>query len=95
MKQVCVSRGAIADNRALLRALRENCIAGAGLDAHETEPLPPDSPLWSLPNVIVTPHIGAVSKGTIDRGCDIFLENLRRHRDGRPLRNLVDKQAGY
>ena len=92
---ICFSRGAIADPGALERALREKWIAGAGLDAHAVEPLPPDSPFWSLPNVIVTPHIGAVSPQTIDRGNDIFLENLRRYRSRQPLINVVDKNAGY
>jgi phosphoglycerate dehydrogenase-like enzyme len=92
---ICVSRGAIADTEALVRALREAWIAGAGLDAHETEPLSADSPFWTMPNVIVTPHIGAVSKGTVNRGNDIFLENLRRYRAGEPLKNVVDKNAGY
>jgi phosphoglycerate dehydrogenase-like enzyme len=92
---VCFSRGAIADPVALERALRKGWIAGAGLDAHAVEPLPPDSPFWTMPNVIVTPHIGAVSKGTVDRGIDIFLDNLRRYRRREPLVNLVDKTLGY
>jgi phosphoglycerate dehydrogenase-like enzyme len=92
---VCVSRGAIADTAALLRALEENWIAGAGLDAHAVEPLPAESPFWRLPNVIITPHIGAVSTGTVERGNDIFIENLRRYRAGEPLLNVVDKDAGY
>jgi phosphoglycerate dehydrogenase-like enzyme len=92
---ICFSRGAIADPAALETALREGWIAGAGLDAHAVEPLPTESPFWSMPNVIVTPHIGAVSERTIDRGNDIFLENLRRFRAGEPLINVVDKGAGY
>lgn len=92
---VCVSRGAIAETRALERALAEGWIAGAGLDAHAVEPLPTDSPFWRMPNVIVTPHIGSISAGTVERGIDIFLENLRRFVAGRPLVNLVDKEAGY
>jgi phosphoglycerate dehydrogenase-like enzyme len=92
---ICFSRGAIADPLALARALREGWIAGAGLDAHAVEPLPADSPFWTMPNVIVTPHIGAISQGTIDRGNDIFLDNLRRFRAGQPLLNVVDKNAGY
>jgi len=92
---ICFSRGAIADTAALGRALREGWIAGAGLDAHAVEPLPAESPFWSMRNVIVTPHIGAVSPGTIDRGNDIFLENLRRYRAGQPMINVVDKNAGY
>jgi phosphoglycerate dehydrogenase-like enzyme len=92
---ICYSRGGIADDAALLRALREGWIAGAGLDAHSTEPLPPDSPFWSLPNVIVTPHGGAATPSTRQRGIAIFLENLRRYQAGQPLLNVIDKDAGY
>jgi phosphoglycerate dehydrogenase-like enzyme len=92
---VCFSRGGIADDDALLRALREGWIAGAGLDAHSDEPLPPDSPFWDLPNALVTPHNGATTALTRQRGVDIFAENLRRFVAGEPLINLVDKSAGY
>jgi phosphoglycerate dehydrogenase-like enzyme len=79
----------------VLTALREGWIAGAGLDAHAVEPLPPDSPFWSLPNVIVTPL------GRRDHGPDgaagrgVFVDNLARFVAGEPLRNIVDKRAGY
>lgn len=92
---VCISRGGIADDEALLEALRTGEIAGAGLDAHGVEPLPPDSPFWSLPNVIVTPHNGATSTGTRRRSQEIVAENLRRFVAGEPLHNIVDKSAGY
>jgi phosphoglycerate dehydrogenase-like enzyme len=92
---ICFSRGGIADDGALLRALREGWIAGAGLDAHGEEPLPPDSPFWDLPNAIVTPHNGATTPATRQRGVGIFVENLRRYQAGQPLMNVVDKQAGY
>jgi phosphoglycerate dehydrogenase-like enzyme len=92
---VCISRGATADPDALLRALREGWIAGAGLDAHAVEPLPPDSPFWDAPNTIVTPHYGATTPLTYRRGADIFLDNLRRYVAGEPLHNVVDKEAGY
>lgn len=92
---ICFSRGGIIDDHALLRALREGWIAGAGLDAHGVEPLPPDSPFWTLPNTIVTPHNGATTPGTRERGLQIFLDNLRRYASGAPLVNVVDKQAGY
>lgn len=92
---ICFSRGGIADDDALIAALRDGQLAGAGLDAHSVEPLPQDSPFWSLPNVIVTPHHGALTDGTRARGHDIFVENLRRYSAGEALRNLVDKQAGY
>jgi phosphoglycerate dehydrogenase-like enzyme len=92
---VCISRGGIADDDALLRALRDGAIAGAGLDAHGVEPLPADSPFWDLPGVVVTPHNGATTAETARRGVDIFLGNLRRFVAGEPLENLVDKSAGY
>jgi phosphoglycerate dehydrogenase-like enzyme len=92
---VCYSRGGIADDAALLRALNEGWIAGAGLDAHSTEPLPPDSPFWTARNTIVTPHNGASTPFTRQRGIDIFVDNLRRYLAGQPLVNVVDKAAGY
>jgi phosphoglycerate dehydrogenase-like enzyme len=92
---VCFSRGGIADDAALLRALREGWIAGAGLDAHGQEPLPPDSPFWDLPNVVITPHNAASSRAVRQRGIDIFVENLRRYVADQPLLNVVDKQLGY
>ena len=92
---VCFSRGGLADDAALERALREGWIAGAGLDAHSDEPLPEDSPFWGLPNTIVTPHNGATTAGTRRRGVEIFLDNLRRYQAGEPLRNVVDKHLGY
>ncbi len=92
---ICISRGGIADDTALLQALNERWIAGAGLDAHSVEPLPADSPFWSLPNVIVTPHNGATTPGTAQRSVEIFIDNLRRYLSGEPLRNVVDKSAGY
>lgn len=92
---VCFSRGGLADDAALYKALKENWIAGAGLDAHLIEPLPADSPFWDLPNVIITPHNGATTKATGQRGYQIFVENLKRYVAGQPLFNLVDKQHGY
>jgi phosphoglycerate dehydrogenase-like enzyme len=92
---VCYSRGGIADDAALLRALDEGWIAGAGLDAHSTEPLSPDSPFWTARNTIVTPHNGASTPFTRQRGIDIFVDNLRRYLAGQPLVNVVDKAAGY
>ncbi|MGH2457976.1 MAG: NAD(P)-dependent oxidoreductase, partial [Chloroflexota bacterium] len=92
---VCFSRGGIADDVALLRALNGGWIAGAGLDVHGQEPLPADSPFWTAPNTIVTPHNGATTAMTRQRGVDIFVDNLKRYLAGQPLRNVVDKQAGY
>lgn len=90
-----ISRGGIAEDEALLKALREGWIAGAGLDAHSIEPLPADSPFWDAPNTIITPHNGASTRNSGRRGLDIFIENLRRFTAGEPLHNLVDKEHGY
>lgn len=92
---ICISRGGIADDDALLEALRQGEIAGAGLDAHGIEPLPPESPFWDMPQVIITPHNGATTAATARRGRDIVAENLYRFVKGQPLLNVVDKQAGY
>ena len=90
-----VSRGPVVDEAALVWALRENWIAGAGLDAHAVEPLAPDSPFWDMPNVIVTSHHGALSPETRQRGYGYFLENLQRFLRGDDFINLVDKGQGY
>ncbi len=90
-----IARGAIVDEAALVTALREGWIAGAGLDTVLTEPLPPESPLWSLPNVLITPHCSALSPRLKERIAQLFIDNLNRYQTGQPLRNVVDKQAGY
>jgi len=90
-----IARGAIVDETALLAALKEGWIAGAGLDTFSTEPLPSDSPFWSLPNVFITPHCSAATPQTTQRIVDLFFDNLRRYRQGQSLKNVVDKYAGY
>lgn len=90
---VNVGRGKLIDEAALIRGLREGWLGGAGLDVFETEPLPADSPLWDMPNVIITAHYAGASPRYYERAMPIFLDNLRRYRDGEELRNLVDKQA--
>ncbi len=92
---ICVSRGAIADPAALHKALTERWIAGAVLDAHAVEPLPPDSPSWDLPNTLVTPHNAGTTLGTADRAVDIFIENLDRFRNDQALRNEIEPGVGY
>lgn len=92
---VCVSRGGIVNDGDLLHALSTGAIRAAGLDAHRVEPLPPDSPFWDLPNVIVTPHNGATTTGTLERQVAIFLDNLERFSRGAEMVNVVDKHAGY
>jgi phosphoglycerate dehydrogenase-like enzyme len=94
---VCnVSRGALIDEPALVTALTGRRIRGAVLDVFAKEPLASDSPLWQLPNVLHTPHISGVSPRLFwTRLTELFLDNWARWREGAPLRNLVDKQAGY
>jgi phosphoglycerate dehydrogenase-like enzyme len=90
-----IARGEIVQEAALVEALRAGRIAGAALDVFSQEPLPPESPIWALPNVFATPHISWNSPHIRPRTLDIFLENLRRFVAGEPLVNLVDKEAGY
>jgi phosphoglycerate dehydrogenase-like enzyme len=90
-----VARGRLIDDTALIRALRDNRIGGAALDAFRDEPLPQSSPYWSLPNVIVTPHTAWSSARVLDRSIDLFCDNLVRFSRGEQLRNVVDPSAGY
>ncbi|MBG6238396.1 phosphoglycerate dehydrogenase-like enzyme [Mycetocola sp. CAN_C7] len=90
---VVVSRGGIVRDTDLLAALKSGPLAAAGLDAHTVEPLPEDSPFWTLPNVLVTPHNGATTPATAARGAEIFRANLRRRLSSRPLLNRVDVTA--
>jgi phosphoglycerate dehydrogenase-like enzyme len=90
-----IARGEIVDEVALIEALRTRRIAGAGLDVFAQEPLPPDSPFWTLPNVFVTPHISWSSPHIRTRTLDLFAANLRTFIYQQPLQNVVDKRAGY
>ena len=92
---VNVGRGAIVDESALIKALKKGWIAGAGLDVFETEPLPVKSPLWSMDNVILSPHVSGFTNYYDDRAIDLFNENLGRYLAGAPLLNLVDRPSGY
>lgn len=92
---VNVGRGSLIDQEALITALKENRIGGAGLDVTSPEPLPAESPLWTLPNVIITPHVSGNSPGNAERRLKIFKENLRLYLSGRPMNNLVDFEKGY
>jgi phosphoglycerate dehydrogenase-like enzyme len=92
---VNVARSRIIVERALLRALREGTIGGAVLDTFRDEPLPPASPFYGLPNVIVTPHTSWSSSRVLGATVDLFAENLRRYVAGEPLLNVVDTGAGY
>lgn len=92
---IVVSRGGIVDEPALVDALKNGKIAGAGLDVLEKEPLPADSPLWELPNVIITPHLAGSSDQKERRCVEILIENLIRYEKGEPLVNVVDKRLGF
>ena len=90
-----IARGSVIDEAALTKALKEKWIAGAGLDVFEKEPLPQGSELWSLPNVIITPHVAGVTPDYNARAMDVFCENLRRYLAGQPLMNVIDRTRGY
>src|SRR5258708_31475566 len=90
-----VSRGQLIDEAALLQALRDRRIGGAALDVFAKEPLPPESPFWSLENVLITPHTSAVTKRLSARHYKLFCENLTRFLAGQPLLYEVDKKRGY
>lgn len=92
---VNVGRGSTLDEDALVAALRSGRVAGAALDVTATEPLPPDSALWELPNVLLSPHTAALSTKENARIVELFIDNLRRYLDGRPLRNVVDPTLLY
>ena len=93
---VNVARGALLDEDAVAELLASGRLRGAVLDVFRQEPLAGDSPLWQLPNALVVPHVSPVSPGRFwPRQLDLFLDNWRRYVSGQPLRNLVDKQAGY
>jgi phosphoglycerate dehydrogenase-like enzyme len=92
---VNVGRGSTVDERALVGALEAGSIAGAALDVFEDEPLPADSPLWALPNAIVSPHMAGDAAGWKEAVVELFVRNLERYLTGRPLLNVVDKTRGY
>lgn len=90
-----IGRGPIIDSIALLKALDSGHIAGAGLDVTDPEPLPPESPLWHRPNVVITAHSSGGTPHTAERTRNLFSDNLTRALLGRPLLNLVNKERGY
>jgi D-3-phosphoglycerate dehydrogenase len=90
-----VARGEVVKESALVAALTSGHLFGAGLDVTEIEPLPAESPLWNLPNVLITPHVGAQSRRRADDTTNLISENLRRFFAGQKLLNLVDKTLGY
>jgi phosphoglycerate dehydrogenase-like enzyme len=90
-----VSRGGVLDHEALVQALQKKQLAGAALDVFPEEPLPADSPLWDLTNVIISPHVAGLSPHYIDRAFILFKENLRRYIAGQDLLNKIDLERGY
>jgi phosphoglycerate dehydrogenase-like enzyme len=90
-----IGRGAIVDLTALVEALHDKRIAGAGLDVYEKEPLPADHPLWDFPNVILTPHIAGSSPRIAERHLNVVVENLRRFVAAEPLMNIADKREWF
>jgi phosphoglycerate dehydrogenase-like enzyme len=92
---VNVSRGAVVDETALIRALRDGRLAGAALDVFEREPLEPDSPFFELPNVVVSPHMSGVFRDSWGPAVQVFRANLARYLNGQPLLNAVDRTRGY
>jgi phosphoglycerate dehydrogenase-like enzyme len=90
-----VGRGELVDERALLTALNRGRLAGAALDVFRDEPLPPDSPFWSHPEVLVTPHVAGNFPGYVEEASKVFGANLARYVREEPLQNLVDVELGY
>jgi phosphoglycerate dehydrogenase-like enzyme len=90
-----VGRGSLVDEVALIEALQEHKIGGAALDVFDQEPLPPDSPLWEIENLLITPHTAGMTAKLWERHYTLFSQNLRCYLNGQPLLGLVDKKAGY
>ncbi len=90
-----VCRGGVVDEAALIEALRSGHLGGAALDVFATEPLPADSPLWDMPNVVISPHQSGAIEGILNACVDLLCENLRRLHAGRPMLNVVDREKGY
>ena len=90
-----IARGRLIDELALRRALESGWIGGAVLDVFSEEPLSPESPLYDTPNLVITPHTSWASDRVVERTVELFVDNLKRHLAGEPLRNVVDLEAGY
>jgi phosphoglycerate dehydrogenase-like enzyme len=90
-----VARGEVVDEPALARVLAAGGLAGAALDVFSEEPLPADHAFWTLPNLVLTPHVSGYTPGYFDKMLALFEENLGRYLGGQPLKNLVDKRLGY
>lgn len=92
---VNIGRGPIVQTEALVAALKSGHLAGAGLDVTDPEPLPADHELWSLPNVVITPHVSSWAELTGERRWEVIRANMQAFGAGKPLRNIVDRQLGY
>jgi len=92
---VNIARGEVVDEPALIMALEDGHLGGAALDVFSQEPLPGDSPLWQMPNVIISPHIAGATPHYDERAIDLFAENLRRFAAGEKLINAVDRTLDY
>jgi phosphoglycerate dehydrogenase-like enzyme len=92
---VNIGRGGVVDEQALLEALKSGHVSGAMMDVFEQEPLPEDSPLWTAPNLIITPHIAGVTRHYNEKAAAVFEENLRRYIENKSLINQVDRSEGY
>jgi len=92
---VNVGRGKTVDEKALVRSLREGWIRGAALDVFAEEPLPQDSPLWDLPNVVICPHMGTDTALYAEHITEVVCDNLKRYARGQPLLNVIDQNEGY
>jgi phosphoglycerate dehydrogenase-like enzyme len=90
-----IARGGLIDQPALIAALKSGHLGGAYLDVTDPEPLPAESELWSLPNVIITPHASWATEHLMERAAEIFVDNFERYLRGNELRNVVDMAAGY
>jgi phosphoglycerate dehydrogenase-like enzyme len=92
---VDVSRGGVVDHNAMVEALSEKRLGGAALDVFPVEPLPPGSPLWEMPNVLLSPHIAGASGRYFDQATALFAANLTRYLTDQPLLNEVEPRRGY
>jgi phosphoglycerate dehydrogenase-like enzyme len=92
---VNVTRGELMDSDALIAAIKKGQIAGAGLDVAPQEPLPPDHPLWTTPNIVMTPHTAGASQFRISRNLDRFCRNIAHYRAGEPLEGQINKTRGF
>ena len=90
-----IARGGLIDEKALIASLKSGHLGGAYIDVTDPEPLPKDSELWSLPNVVLTPHSSWATEHQLERAAEIFIHNFDRYRAGQPLKNVVDLRAGY